>query len=302
VARVPGYETNRIEFALVQPPTTTPGSSDDVDQDAGASPTITLPSQPASRGGTRTQGAPVRSRLLRQVVVLDVAGRLGDVIEDLDRAVELALAEDPRGVVCDLSALPEDAEPGALEVLATAGRHVRDWPGIPVGVACLDPRVQETLAAHPLGGQLVVGPSLFSAVSAMLATPAPEVERLHLAPHPTAPRASRDFVTRTLLKWQLDPVVRRASPAISELVMSSTVNAGTDIDVSIAWNARALRLAVRDYRPRSPRQRSSATGLDGPGLAVVGGLSRAFGVLPTADGGTVVWAVLDAARPHPPTP
>jgi hypothetical protein len=35
------------------------------------------------------------------------------------------------------------------------------------------------------------------------------------------------------------------------------------------------------------------------GLTVAAALCRAFGVLPTAAGGKVVWAVLNAARPHP---
>jgi hypothetical protein len=207
-------------------------------------------------------------------------------------------------VVCDLAAVSEGAEPGAVEVLAGLGRHVRDWPGIPVAVACPDPQVREALAAHPVGGQLIVTASLFSAVSAVsavLATPALAVQRLHLAPHPTAPRASRDFVTPTLLDWRLGRVIRFASPVISELVMSSTINAGTDIDVSIAWHLGTLRLSVRDYSPRFGHQRYSALGLHGPGLSLVAGLSRAFGVLPTADGGTLVWAVFDAALPRPTT-
>src|SRR5665647_284898 len=65
------------------------------------------------------------------------------------------------------------------------------------------PQVREALAAHPVGGQLIVTASLSSAVSAVLATPALAVEWLHLAPHATAPRASRAFVARTLLDWWL---------------------------------------------------------------------------------------------------
>src|SRR5665811_2432110 len=98
-----------------------------------------------------------------------VTGRLVDVAQELDLAIQLALAEGPRGVVCDLSAVLEGAEPGAVEVLATAGRHVRDWPGIPVAVACPDPWVREALRVQPLGGHLIVTASLFSAVSAVLA-------------------------------------------------------------------------------------------------------------------------------------
>ena len=241
----------------------------------------------------------VGTHTVGHVVVLEVAGILGEVVEDLDRAIQLALADGPRGVVCDLTDLSEGAEPGAVEILATAGRHVRDWPGIPVGVACSDRRVRGALAVHPLGGHLIVTASLPAALSAVEATPALAVERIRLAPHPTAPRASRDFVKRTLLDWRLGRVIRYASLVVSEIVMSSTVSAGTDLDVSIAWNLGALRLTVRDFGQGLPPQRYSALGLHGRELTVVAGLSRAFGVLPTADGGKVVWAVLEAPAPRP---
>jgi len=238
---------------------------------------------------------------MRQVVVLDVVGRLSDVVKDLDRTIQLALADGPRGVVCDLSAMLDGAEPDAVDVLATAGRHVRDWPGIPVGVACPDPRVREALCAHPLGVHLVGTASMLPAVSAVLATPVPVVEWRHLAPHPTAPRASRDFVTRALTDWGLGPLIPSACLVVSELVTNSTVHAGTDIALSVAWSQGALRVTVRDNSPDLPLQRYARFDVNGRGLWVVSGLSRAFGVLPTADGGKVVWAVLNAARPRPPT-
>jgi hypothetical protein len=229
-------------------------------------------------------------------VVLEVTGRLSDVVQDLDRALQLALAEGPRGVVCDLSAALEGSAPGAVEVLATAGRHVRDWSGIPVAVACPDRRVRGALAAHPLGGHLMVTASLCSAVSAVLATPALAVHWLRLAPHPTAARASREFVTRTLLDWGLGRAIRFASLVVGELVTSSMMKVGTDIDLSVAWNQGTLRLTVRDRSPSLSRQRHFPLGLHGRGLTIVARLSRAFGILPTADGGKVVWAVLEAPR------
>lgn len=242
-------------------------------------------------GPKTTVGRPA----IHQVVVLDVAGRLRDVIQDLDEAVQQALADGPRGVVCDLSAMDEDAEPDAIEVLATAGRHVRDWPGIPVAVASPDPRVHEGLRTHPLGRHLIVTRSMPTAVSAVLATPIPDVEWLRLAPHPTAPRASRNFVTRTLLDWGLGALIPSTCLVVSELVTSSTIHAGTDIDLSVAWNPGALRLTVRDKSPDLPHQRHSQSDVRGRGLRVVNGLSRAFGVLPAPDGGKVIWAVLNAA-------
>lgn len=258
-----------------------------------------FPAPSAGRpAGPTSRMAGIRIRTLRQVVVVDVGCELTDVAEELDQAIQEALAERPRGVVCDLSDMP-DAEASAVELLATAGRHVRDWPGIPVAVACRDPRLREALRAHPLGGHLIVTASLFSAVSAVLATASPTVQSRRLAPHPTAPRAAREFVTRTLLDWRLGQIIPFASLVVSELVASSSIDAGTAIDLSVVWNLGAIRLTVRDHGPSLPGQEPARVVLHGRRLTVVAGLARAFGVLPTADGGKVVWAVLDAPRPPP---
>jgi hypothetical protein len=288
---------------MAQQPSTSPDLPDDVDHHVVLFPTRYAAYVPTD-ALTQSAGVPVsepargvRKHEIRRVCVLEVASCLSDIAEELDREIQLALAEGPRGVVCDLSAVVDGAEPAAIEVLASAGRHVRDWPGVPVAVACPDPQVREALRAQPLGGHLIVTASLFSAVTAVLATPDLAVEGLRLHPHPTAARASREFVTRTLLEWSLGPVGPFASLVVSELVASSTINAGTNIEVSVAWNEGALRLAVRDHGPGLPGQRPSSIYLHGRRLTVVAGLSRTFGVLPTADGGKVVWAVLEALRP-----
>jgi hypothetical protein len=291
---------------MAQQPNATPDPPADVDHHVVLFPTRYAAYIPTTAPTARTTRAPavaaagrVRKHEIRQVVVLEVACRLGEVAEELDRAIQLALAEGPRGVVCDLSAISGGAESGAIEVLASAGRHVRDWAGTPVAVACPDPKVREALRAQPLGSHLIVTASLFSAVTAVLATPVLTVEWLRLAPHPTAPRASREFITRILLDWRLGRVSPFASLVISELVASSTINAGTDIDVSVAWSLGALRLTVRDHGPGLPGQQPTTIYLHGRRLTVVAGLSRTFGVLPTDDGGKVVWAVLEAPRPAP---
>jgi hypothetical protein len=240
----------------------------------------------------------VRTYAIRQVVVAEVAGRLRDVVLDLDYAIQMALAQGPRGVVCDLSAMLEGAEPVVVEVLATAGRHLRDWPGIPVALACPDPQVREALHAHPLGRHLIVTPSLLSAMTAVLATRTLTVHRKPMAPDPVAPLASRDFITRILLDWRLSPTIPFAGLVISELVANSTMDANTDMEVSITLDRGALRLTVRDHAPALPDQRLTNLDLRRRRLSVVAVLSRAFGVLPTADGGTLAWAVLEAHRPH----
>jgi len=230
--------------------------------------------------------------------VVEVAGWLSYVTVDLDRAIQLALAEEPRGVVCDLSDGLKGFEPTAVEVLATAGRHVHDWPGIPVAVAHPDPRVQQALREHPMGRHLIVTTSLICAVAAVLEIPVTlAVEGLHLAAHPSTPRFAREFVTRTLLDWRLGRVIPFAALVISELVASSTINA-KGIDLSVVWHQGALRLTVRDHGPALPGQLRSAPELHARRPTVVAGLSRAFGVLPTADGGKVFWAVLEAPQPN----
>lgn len=243
----------------------------------------------------------IRTYAFGQVVVLEVSGRLRDVVEELDLAIQLVLSEGPRGVVCDLSRLLGNAESGAAELLATAGRHVRDWSGVPVAMAIPDPQLRKALSSDPLGRHLIVTERLLSAVSAVLAIPAPVVESLHLAPRPTAARAARDFVTRALPNWRLEGAIPSVCLVASELVTNSTVHARTHIDVSLAWDRGALRLTVRDDSPDLPSQRHLHTDLHGRGLPIAAGLSRAFGVLPTPAGGKVIWAVFDVSDTSPST-
>lgn len=279
----------------------------------------TAETTPASRARCRPRSGPVRdpaghpliaaprrlqtrTYVVGQVAVLEVDGTLDDVAEDLDRAIKLALAEGPRGVVCDLSAVLEGAGAGAVDLLASAGCHVRDWPGVPVAVACPEPVIRAALTAHPLGEHLIVTESILEALSAVRATPVPDVERLHLAPRPGSSRASRDFIARILLDWGLSPLIPSASLVVSELVNSSMIHAGTEIDLCVAWSMGALHLGVRDHGPSLRPQRHPELDLHGGGLSIVADLARALGALPTAGGGKVVWAVLDAPRPPPARP
>ena len=295
------FRDHRIEFAMAQPSSLPHDFPPDPEERVVLlpKPDTYLPAELPVDAVDAPLASPflrVRTHALRQVVVLAFSGKLGGVIEDLDRSIQRALADGPRGVVCDLSAVYEGAGPGAVELLATAGRHVRDWPGILVVVAGAKRRVREVLRVHPLGGYLLLSPSVGEAVSAVLETPTPLIEWQRLAPHPTAPRASRNFVSRTLLDWGLGRLIPSASLVVSELVTNSTIHAGSDVDVSISWDREALRLTVRDNSFELPRQRFPRFDQNGRGISVVAGLSRAFGVLPTDDG-KVVWAVLNAARP-----
>ena len=254
-------------------------------------------SGPAGRDATG-QGPSVGSHAVGQVVVLDVAGPLSDVVEELDHAIRLALAQGPRGVACDMTGVVEVSAPGALRRLASAGRHPRDWPGVPVAVTCLGRRDGQTLRTNLLGGHLMVTPSLPPALSAILQAARPAGVTRRLAPHPTAPRAARDLVSRALVDWRLSQQIPDACLVVSELVTNAMIHAGTDIDVTLAEHRRSVRVAVRDHSHALPVERHGRSEEHGRGLGIVAELASAWGVLPHSDGGKVVWAVLAAARPE----
>ena len=241
-------------------------------------------------------GRRVGARAVGQVVVLAAAGRLSDVVDDVDVAARYALAGEPRGVVCDLARVTDTGAPGALRRLALNGRHPRDWPGVPLAVAGLDRRPGEALAGKPLGRHLMVAGSVDRALSMSLQVAPPHGRSKQLAPHPTAPRASRDFVSRTLLDWGLSRHLPAACLVVSELVTNAMIHAGTTIDLTVARHGQAVRIAVRDRGTRLPEQGDADTlDVHGRGLTIVAGLSGAWGVLPHAEGGKVVWAVIGSS-------
>ncbi len=251
------------------------------------------------RSDTATQRTSVDTHPVGQVIVLDVVGPLDDVVAELDHAIRLALAQGPRGVACDMTRVVDVGAPGALLELASAGRHPRDWPGVPVAVTCLGARGGQALRTNLLGGRLMVTASLPLALSAILQAARPSVVSRRLAPHPTAPRAARDLVSRTLLEWRLTAQIADACLVASELVTNAMIHAGTDIDVTLAEHRGSVRIAVRDHSHDPPVEQLGRSDEHGRGLVIVAELTSAWGVLPHPDGGKVVWAVLDAvARPE----
>lgn len=228
------------------------------------------------------------------VRVLAVSGQLDQVAPQLDRAILHALADEPRGVVCDLSGVVDGVEPNALELLATSGRRAKEWPGTPVAITCPDPDIRVALRLHPISDHVMIRPTLGRALSDVAKLPVPDVARTTLAPHVTASRAARSFVARACLDWGLRHAVASATLVVSELVTNAVLHAVSHIDLSLSHQAGTLRLAVRDRSSQSPRHREgNLERTTGRGLALVEGFARTWGILPTAEGGKVVWAVLD---------
>lgn len=227
-------------------------------------------------------------------MVVAGAGRLADVVSDLGRAVLLALAEDPKAVVCDLTAVFDGPAADARALLATAGQQVRDWPAVPVAMPCPNPVLRRRLRQQPMSEHVLLRATVQQALAAASRTAPPATARLQLAPSATASRLARDFVSRTCLDWGLAQGIAAACLVVSELVTNGLRHAVTDMDLALARHGGVLRLALRDRssEPRREQARDLAS-VHGRGLALVDACSRAWGVLPTADGGKVVWAVLD---------
>ena len=238
----------------------------------------------------------VQAYTVGDVVVLEVAGRLGDVAAgEVDQAVRCALAEEPRAVLCDLYGVVDEVPPHAVEILASAGRYVQDWPGVPVAIACPAGDVRDALHRQPLSAHLTITASLGAALRAVDGCPAPTTAALWLPRHPGAPSAARAFVTRACLDWELPGSIPAVGLIARELVAYTMVGAATGVAVSLAHGKGCLRLAARRRGTDGARRRAR----NFPpgrrfGLVRVEGLSRSWGVQPTADGGTVVWAALGA--------
>jgi hypothetical protein len=269
------------------------------DQGSGLSATSPAPVRQVGVESVPGQGtwqpARVRTLTVGQVRVLAVSGALSDAVGDVAAAIRYALAAGLPCVACDLSRVMALGEPGALRGLAANGKHSRDWPGIAIALAGLSPPASDTVIGMPMGRHLALTRTLAAALRHLESLPDPRVSSQRLTPRATAPRASRDFVSRTLLDWRLPQRIPAACLVVSELVTRAMIHSCSDIGVDIAESHGALRLSVRDSaagRPEGPV--CSDRGTEHHAVGVVTALCATSGVLTSADGGRSVWAVLDA--------
>ena len=229
-----------------------------------------------------------------ELAVVAGVGPLEDVVDDLRRAVLLSLAEEPRALVCDLTGVLDGRDADAQLLLATMGEQVRDWPAVPLAVPCPDPALRRRLRQQPMSELVLLRSTKAQALAAVGRIAPPPTVRLQLAPHATASRVARDFVSRTCLDWGIAQGIASACLVVSEMVTNGLRHAVTDLDLALARHGGILRLALRDHSDEPVREPSrDLHSVGGRGLALIAACSRAWGVLPTLDGGKVVWAVLD---------
>ena len=229
-----------------------------------------------------------------RVTVLAPTGPLSEVIVDLHRAALHAWADEPRAVFCDLTRVSDESGSDGLMTLALLGRHVRDWPAAPLAVQCPDTAMRRRLRRHPMSEHLIIRATQPQCMFELDRIVPPMTARLRLDPVPTACRSARGFVRRACLGWEIRHGIDSACLVASEFVSNVLLHAGTGMEVSVARYGRRVRLAVRDYSGTLPHKLPrDVERPGGRGLLLVEAFSRAWGTLPAAVGGKVMWAVLD---------
>ena len=163
----------------------------------------------------------------------------------------------------------------------------RPWSGSPrlaAGSPASGTHGDDVIAFTPLPEDLPAGSSAARARRLELVLPA----------DPTAPGRARALLNDAVEDWDLDDELHQdAAMVITELVANAVDHARTPSTLTLEFDARGLRIAVRDARPgRSLRALPvDPTAPRGRGLQMIEALAVAWGVAQDVDGKTV-WAVL----------
>jgi hypothetical protein len=227
------------------------------------------------------------------VAVVAVTGCLSSALDMARVALRAALAGDAHAVVCDLSATLGEAAPDSLAALAELAAYPRHWPAVPLVVVAPDAAMRTFLGQQPLSRHLVLRGSVQEGLSALAAVPRPVTASLRLAPHPTAGRAARLFVSRCCLDWSMRQGLAGACLVAGEVVSNVIVRTRLPVDVTVARHQNLLRLSVRDHDSHLVRPDDPEGDRVLRRYALVEGFSRAWGIVPAPDGGRTVWAVIE---------
>jgi DNA-binding NarL/FixJ family response regulator len=236
-------------------------------------------------------------------LALERTGRFSVVASVRDgAAAEVACAEhQPDLVLLDLAmpgvggldALPlvRAAAPGARVIVVTGfpgdrlGALVRERGAVGYVLKGLSPRatVEEIIA---VGGVL-------DAVDEVLRS-----RQRTLEPDMASSAAARRFMEETLSRWDCAAVLDVVNLLVTELVTNAVVHGGSEAEVSVVLTPSALRVEVADHNEFIPAPNDASDwATSGRGLALVEGLSRAWGI-ERVPGGKVIW--FEVQRPDTP--
>jgi anti-sigma regulatory factor (Ser/Thr protein kinase) len=111
--------------------------------------------------------------------------------------------------------------------------------------------------------------------------------------HAAEVEAVRDLVAKAAVEAGVDQAT--AVLAASELATNAVIHGGTPFRVTALAEGGRLRVEVKDFHPSLPHviQPTLDDSAEGYGLAIVGSITQAWGVVPERDGKTV-WFELTA--------
>lgn len=147
--------------------------------------------------------------------------------------------------------------------------------------------------------------SVAEALSALEAAPPRRIREVPLPDEITCGSWIRRMVEQTCQEWGVPDIAFDATLVASELTENVIRHAGSDgwlrLELRTGESRGAvLTIAVADADPRPPRLCPATERQNGGrGLVLVAELSRAWGYLPQAQGGKVVWSVLAIPGPMP---
>jgi anti-anti-sigma regulatory factor len=244
--------------------------------------------------------------ILAPIGKLDLAGA-----PSLRQALVKRLSEQPLAVICDLSEL-WSIDPACATVFTTVANHPASyWPETNLLLCCAQPAVAAVLGRLRAPRFLPVHLTLEDALNQAAARPPYLRAELPLGPSPTAAAAARWFVRDTCWRWRLEEVddpdgpmeqlwvqdlVDRAELVVSELVTNAVVHTKGSLRLRLEWREERLHLAVHDQLPRLLRLAGEPGDLEnegGRGLLIVDQLASRWGVQHPAEGGKVIWCVLE---------
>ncbi|MDF2092183.1 ATP-binding protein [Knoellia sp. 3-2P3] len=218
-----------------------------------------------------------------------------DLGDDVDHAVQTALAECPDGVVLVLPEGMNELTDTSVASLSPLTRHADAWPETPVVVACGNAQVREALRERLGTSRLAFASSMLAATA--LVADGPHLLRAELAlpRHPASVGAARRFLARTCEEWHVAPCADAGALVVSELAANAVQHTAEQVRVVLVSDGVAMvRVGVRDQARDAPATvDADHDSLNGRGLVVVEALSQACGALPTGDGGKLVWARIE---------
>jgi hypothetical protein len=180
----------------------------------------------------------------------------------------------------------------SLTAFSSAGLRVGEWPGVPILLVARDAARRASIGRSTMARFVPVHASVDVAIAAVSDPPPGRRAEVDLVGVTASSRLARAFVHSTCRRWNVAGHVTEAMEVATELVENAILHADSGLSLRLELRDGRLTVAVRDGCPREAvlRERTSAPA---GGLHLVAHLARAWGCVPDARGGKVVWAVLD---------